>query len=257
MRNLTIYLFSLLSSSFLSKFENLFSISQGKGFSNPKIESNLIIKFANDNNLDLKTIFDIGCFKGDYTFELLKKFSKSKYYLFEPDKTSFNFVKERYSDFKNINLFNIAISDKEEEGILYSYGKGSLQGSLIDQDFSHLNIKNDLKHIVKIRNIQTLFKEFELDTIDLCKIDIEGNEMKSLLGMGQIIKKIKIIQFEFGPASVDSKIFFKDFYNFFLNSGFKIYRITPSKLEKIYDYNESIENFRVTNFVAVNNEYID
>ena len=40
------------------------------------------------------------------------------------------------------------------------------------------------------------------------------------------------------------------------NSNFIIYRITPSKLEKILNYDESNEYFRVTNFVAVNKNYI-
>ena len=107
-----------------------------------------------------------------------------------------------------------------------------------------------------VKRIDTLFHDLNLEYIDLCKIDIEGNEMKSLIGMGEKIKRVKIIQFEFGPASIDSKTFFRDFYHFFNNSNFIIYRITPSKLEKILNYDESNEYFRVTNFVAVNKNYI-
>ena len=88
--------------------------------------------------------------------------------------------------------------------------------------------------------------------IDLCKIDIEGNEMKSFLGMGEKITNIKIIQFEFGPASIDSKTFFKDFYLFFSKLKFKIYQITPSRLQRINYYDISNENFRVANFVVIN-----
>jgi len=253
MKNLIVYFISLIPAFILSKFSNLFSISQGKGFSNPIIEANLIIKFANKNKLNLKTIFDIGSFHGDYTFEILKKFPNSNYYLFEPDISNYNFIKKRSENFGNIKLYNFAISNKDEDGILYSYGEGSLQGSLIDQDFTHLKLTNNVKQTVKVKRIDTLFHEFNIKNIDLCKIDIEGNEMKSLMGMGEKIKKIKIIQFEFGPASIDAKTFFKDFYHFFNNLNFSIYRITPSKLEKILNYDESNEYFRVTNFVAVNN----
>jgi hypothetical protein len=154
-------------------------------------------------------------------------------------------------------VLNIAISNKNEESIFYSYGKGSLQGSLIDQDFSYLNIKNDIKQNVEVKRVDTLFEKFNLDTVDLCKIDVEGNEIKTLLGAGEKIRKIKIIQFEFSRASIDSKTFFKDFYKFFKDNNFKIYQITPSKLQKISNYDESLEYFRVSNFVAVNNEFID
>ena len=256
MKNFIVYLISLIPNYVLSKFSNLFSISQGKGFSNPVIEANLIMKFADKNNLNLKTIFDVGSFHGDYTFEIFKKFPNSNYYLFEPDKNNFNFIKKRSENFDNLKLINAAISNKDEEGILYSYGEGSLQGSLIDQDFTHLKLTNNVKQTVKVKRIDTLFNELNLEDIDLCKIDIEGNEMKSLIGMGEKIKKIKIIQFEFGPASIDSRTFFKDFYHFFNNFNFIIYRITPSKLEKILNYDEDNEYYRVTNFVAINKNYI-
>ena len=154
-------------------------------------------------------------------------------------------------------MLNIAISNKNEESTFYSYGKGSMQGSLIDQDFSYLNLKNDIKQSVKVKRIDTLFEKFNLDAIDLCKIDVEGNEIKTLLGAGEKIRKIKIIQIEFSRASIDSKTFFKDFYKFFKDNNFKIYRITPSKLQKITNYDESLEYFRVSNFVAVNNDFIE
>ena len=56
MKNLIVYLISLIPTYILSKFSNLFSISQGKGFSNPIIEANLIIKFANKNKFKLRTV---------------------------------------------------------------------------------------------------------------------------------------------------------------------------------------------------------
>ena len=257
MKNLIIYFISLVPQAILAKFENLFSIAQGRGYSNPANEANLILKFAKANNLDLKIVFDIGSFHGDYTYNILKKFPNSSYYLIEPDEHNYKHLKKRFFDQKNLNLLNIAISNKNEESIFYSYGKGSLQGSLIDQDFSYLNIKNDIKQNVEVKRVDTLFEKFNLDTVDLCKIDVEGNEIKTLLGAGEKIRKIKIIQFEFSRASIDSKTFFKDFYKFFKDNNFKIYQITPSKLQKISNYDESLEYFRVSNFVAVNNEFID
>ena len=257
MKNLIIYFISLVPQAILAKFENLFSIAQGRGYSNPANEANLILKFAKANNLDLKIVFDIGSFHGDYTYNILKKFPNSSYYLIEPDEHNYKHLKKRFFDQKNLNVLNIAISNKNEESIFYSYGKGSLQGSLIDQDFSYLDIKNDIKQNVEVKRVDTLFEKFNLDTIDLCKIDVEGNEIKTLLGAGEKIRKIKIIQIEFSRASIDSKTFFKDFYKFFKDNNFKIYRITPSKLQKISNYYESLEYFRVSNFVAVNNEFID
>ena len=120
MKNIIIYFISLLPSAILAKFENLFSISQGRGYSNPGTEANLILKFAKTKNLDLKIVFDIGSFHGDYTYEILKKFPNSSYYLFEPDEHNYIILKKRYFDQKNLNLLNIAISNKNEESIFFS-----------------------------------------------------------------------------------------------------------------------------------------
>ena len=267
MRKIIIYIFSLFPIYILSKFENLFTMSQGKGFSNPQKEAKLIVKFAKKNNIVLKNIFDVGAFHGTYTDEILKSYPESNFFLFEPDEVNFNFLKKKYSNLKNINLFNTAVSNKNEIGTLFSYLEGSQRGSLINQDFSHLkiedgkyiqsteindHIKNDIHQTVKVARIDTFSNDRKIDTIDLCKIDIEGNEMNAFEGMGEKIYKIKIIQFEFGEPNIDSRVFFKDFFKFLKNKNFEIYRITPSRLEKIKNYDEKLEHFRVTNFIAFN-----
>ena len=252
MKNLIIYLLSLLPNSILIKFENLFSIAQGRGFSDPRVEAQNIIKFAHQNNIDLNTVFDVGSYHGDYTKEILKKNPNSDFYLFEPDQKNFLILKNKFLSNVNIKVINSAISDKDEMGTFFSYGEGSLQGSLIDQNFSHLKIQNNIKQTVKLCRIDTLMNDLNIDTIDLCKIDIEGNEMNALLGAGKFLEKIKLIQFEFGPASVDGRVFFKDFYNFFNERQFDLYRVSSSKLIKINQYHPHLEYFRVSNFLAFN-----
>ena len=84
-------------------------------------------------------------------------------------------------------------------------------------------------------------------------MDIEGNEFKALEGIGKYLNKVKIIQFEFGQANVDSRTYFRDYYEFFIKNDFLIYRITPTRLQLIKNWSENLEHFRVTNYLAVNN----
>tara|TARA_B100000795_G_scaffold255681_1_gene227499 strand:- start:126 stop:911 length:786 start_codon:yes stop_codon:yes gene_type:complete len=256
MRKKIIHIFSFIPIFILSKFENLFSILQGKGFSSPKKEAELVVKFAKKKNIFLKNILDVGSHHGIYTDEILKSFPESNYFLFEPDEVNFNFLKKKYLDLTNINLFNIAASNKNEIGTLFSYDKGSLNSSLIKSeyhnDLTHFKIEDYIHQTVKVTRIDTFLNDNNIDAIDLCKIDIEGNEMNAFEGMGEKIYKIKIIQFEFGEANINSRIFFKDFFNFLKDKDFEIYRITPSRLEYIEHYSENLEHFRVTNFVAFN-----
>jgi FkbM family methyltransferase len=248
-----IYIISILPIDILSKLENLFSIAQGKGFSDPKIESEIVLNFFHKRKIILNNIFDVGSHKGLYIDQFKKKFQNIHFFLFEPDKKNYFFLKKKYKNENNMNILNYAISDKNTNSIFYSYGKGSLEGSLINRDYSHLNLKNNIKQNVKVRRLDNIFLSLNLNNIDLIKLDIEGNEFKALEGIGKYLNKVKIIQFEFGQANIDSRIFFKDYYEFFIRNNFLIYRITPIKVELIKNWSENLEHFRVTNYLAVNN----
>ena len=54
--------------------------------------------------------------------------------------------------------------------------------------------------------------------------------------------KIKLIQFECGPANIDSRVFFRDYYFFLKKKNFLIYRLTPSKIFPITEYDFSLDN---------------
>jgi FkbM family methyltransferase len=252
-KKFAILLISILPLYFLNKLENLFSISQGKGLSDPERESKAVINFVKKKKIILNNIFDVGSHKGHYVDCIKKKFNNIHLFLFEPDKKNYFFLKKKYKDENNINVSRYAISNKNTSGVLYSYGKGSLEGSLINRDYSHIKLKNNLKQTVKIMRLDNIFFSLNLKVIDLIKLDIEGSELKALEGIGKYLNKVKIIQFEFGQANVDSRTYFRDYYEFFIKNNFLIYRITPTRLQLIKNWSENLEHFRVTNYLAVNN----
>ena len=89
--------------------------------------------------------------------------------------------------------------------------------------------------------------------IDLLKIDVEGHEIDVLKGLGDKIKYVKAIQFEFGGCNIDSRSYFQDFWYFFKENNFKIFRISPIGLIEIKKYSEQYESFITTNFISINN----
>ena len=74
--------------------------------------------------------------------------------------------------------------------------------------------------------------------------------------MKNCINSIKIIQFEFGGTNLDSRTYFQDFYYFFNEFNFDIYRMRPNGFIKLNSYKESDEYFNYSNFLAVNKRYI-
>ena len=71
-------------------------------------------------------------------------------------------------------------------------------------------------------------------------------------GFGALISKTKIIQFEFGGCNIDTKSHYRDFWYYFKNRGFAVYRITPFGPSRLDTYTEYDEHYKTTNFIAVN-----
>jgi hypothetical protein len=88
--------------------------------------------------------------------------------------------------------------------------------------------------------------------LDIVKIDVEGHELAVLRGFGRALAATRVVQFEFGGCNIDTRTYFRDFWYFFTDEGFDLYRITPIGAERIHRYRESEEAFTVTNFIAVN-----
>jgi hypothetical protein len=94
-------------------------------------------------------------------------------------------------------------------------------------------------------------KKNNIKIIDFVKIDTEGSEFDILKGMKEVIKNIKIIQFEFGTAQIDARNYFINFFIFFKKNNFDIYRITPGIPRKV-NYSYFDEVFSTNNYIAIN-----
>jgi hypothetical protein len=89
---------------------------------------------------------------------------------------------------------------------------------------------------------------------NLLKIDVEGFELQVLKGAEKTLKFVIVVQFEFGGTSIDSRNFFKDFWDFFEMNNFQLYRLTPLGLRKVSRYSEELECFKFSNYYAINND---
>ena len=73
-------------------------------------------------------------------------------------------------------------------------------------------------------------------------------------GFGKAIYSTNIIQFELGGTNIDSRTYFKDFWYFFKEHNYSLFRISPLGAEKILTYDESDEYFSIMNFIALKND---
>ena len=92
----------------------------------------------------------------------------------------------------------------------------------------------------------------KIPSIDFLKLDVEGHELAALKGGKKMFEegKVKIVQFEFGGCNIDSRTFFRDYYNFF-KTDFDLFRILSNGLRPMENYSEKLEVFQSANYLAV------
>jgi len=238
--------------NFLGKVERVAGYAQGKGYGtatiNQEVESLTYFVKATP-----KLAIDIGGNVGDYTAELRRLYPNMEIHTFEPSVTNIDKLTDRFKEDRLIKIIPLAVSDTSGEAVLFADKPGSGLGSLTKRRLDHKNIIFDNEETIKtIRFEEYWCNDLDCRDIDLVKIDIEGHELSALMGFGEAIKAVKILQFEFGGSNIDTRTFFQDFWYYFNDHGFDLYRITPFGPFKLKMYNETEEVFTISNIIAVN-----
>ena len=234
-----------------------FKLGKGYGAATIKEEVDSCI-----NLLDVvpKIFIDIGAHVGEYTKEVLKRYPKIDIFLFEPSSENKPILENEFSKLSNVNNNSCALSNKNGKHKLYFDKSGSVLASLTNRRLDHFDSMDNMNSSeeIDVKRFDDFWKttKYKNDTIiDYVKIDVEGHELDVLEGFGDLIYNIRIIQFEFGGANIDTRTFFQDFWYFFKDKNFIIYRISPIGVIPVKNYAESDEFFSTTNYIAVNDKF--
>lgn len=213
------------------------------------------IKFISNELFNEKEFifFDVGANTGAYS-NLIAEIFKGKnlsVYAFEPVKYTFSLLVSNTSGIKKIRHFNFGLGNKQEKLIIYSNYETSGATTLYNKALESYGYNKNVSEEIEIKILDDICNEESISKIDFLKIDVEGHEYKVLLGAQELLvkNKIRFIQFEFGPFNVYSRTYFKDFWDL-LSPGYKIFRILTDGLIEIVTYNENLEIFRTSNFLA-------
>jgi len=173
-------------------------------------------------------------------------------FLFEPSQICFETLTKEFSNYENIHLIQLAVSNTNGFTELYSAWEGS-SGASLDQGVIYAQgnglVKNKVEQI-KIVKLDDFCYENNIDTIDFLKLDIEGFEMFALEGAIEILSKRKVsfIQVEIGSASLATKCMLFDIWKL-LSDSYNFYIVLNYGIAKI-DYKPDLECFfGATNFL--------
>lgn len=197
-------------------------------------------------------LIDAGAHVGDWS-ELAFNHTqgKSSIYAFEPVPT---FFKKLTNRLPQVHCFNVALGATEKEAVMnYYYEESEGCSSLFERKvLASIPVK---KITVPVISLDTFCNAKSIDHIDFLKIDVEGAEWDVLQGANNLIKnkKIEAIQFEYGGTFPDAHITLFQVYTYLNSNGYSIFRITPNGLIHIAEWRSELENYNLSNYLALLN----
>lgn len=205
------------------------------------------------------TIFDAGANKGEYAEAVVETFSGVPFslFVFEPSKAAFSLLQKNTSlSSSKVTLVNKGVSDRNTTAILHSNTPGSKLGSV----FARIVPGKEFieKEEISLTTIDSFCGEKGINHINFLKLDIEGNELPALHGANSLLMNgsIDVIQFEFGGANIDARTYLRDFWNL-LSPHYKMFRVLKDGIREISAYDEKLELFSTTNYLALRKAFSD
>ena len=156
-------------------------------------EKNGDLTYRLDYNLSERSVvIDLGGFEGNWASDIFAKFC-CKIFVFEAVPQYASNIKKRFSNNKNIRVFEYGLSDKNSSEKMMISDEGS-------SVFKSYNIGSNAEEVdVKFVDVVDFFNNEKLEMIDLIKINIEGAEydlLDSMIANG-LIEKFRSIQVQF------------------------------------------------------------
>jgi FkbM family methyltransferase len=201
-------------------------------------------------------LFDVGANIGDYSLAAAGVFAPAKHpvsiYAFEPSPTIYAELKKNTTATSTIQAYNFGLSGKDGSGTLFFNKDHSVTSSLHKGNLVNFGLSVDAEEPITLKTLDTFCLEQNIQTINFLKLDVEGHELEVLKGARGMFSRraILALQFEIGRTNIDSRTFFRDYFDL-LHNDFTIYRLLKNGLSEIKEYNELDEVFMTTNYFAV------
>ena len=138
----------------------------------------------NENSL----VLDLGGYIGDFTYKIVKKYN-CRVMVFEPVPDYAKEISKRFADNDKVEVFCCGLEDKNSTETIYVNGTSS----------SVYSAKNTEQIEIKYISVKDFFDKYEIQNVDLMKINIEGGEYSLLEYMieTKLINRINNIQIQF------------------------------------------------------------
>lgn len=179
--------------------------------------------------------FDIGANFGYYSMVVCgASQQRAHVYAFEALESNCELIRQNQSlnNFQQLSIFQVALSDREEEIDFYS-PPPSCSG------VGHIALDASPGHTVKVpaTTLDHFVAEHDIQRLDCLKIDVEGAETRVLQGARETLRRFKpLIMIEFFPEGLESlNTSAGELLNLIHDLGYETFRFSNKGLKPFHD----------------------
>jgi FkbM family methyltransferase len=172
-------------------------------------------------------IIDLGGYTGVWVEQMINKYNPNVY-IIEPIEEFYNIIVDKFKNNDKVNVLKVGVSNEDKDGVIYLHG-----------DSTSAKLSNGTPVSVKFNKMKTLIEKWNLKSVDLIQINIEGDEYELLEDMIKtgIINTFKNIQVQFHYGIDDDIKRRENIHNGLKSNGYEIKFNYPFVWESWYKNN--------------------
>ena len=203
----------------------------------------MVREFISQYLSDAPIIVEAGAFMGHDSIKMLQKWPNARIFALEPIPELFEKLKERVAPYPSIVPLLCGLSDctgTRPLHVAYKPDRPELptQASSLHEPFKRLEwspIQFTKTIDIKVMTVPDLMKAYDIGTIDLLWLDLQGHELSVLKSCEAIFSKIKLIHMEvYFDQEYKDHAYYEDVLVWLADNGFEIVGrdfVVPAKVK--------------------------
>lgn len=148
----------------------------------------------------VSVIVDGGAYEGSFSRQIAKAFPGAEIHAFEPTPASFALLEQKTRSMSAVTRHRLALGSKSGAEALFTNASpltNSLRRSSSSghRYFSALVADREAVEVV-VTTLADFARDHAIETIDILKLDLQGNELEAIIGLGQLVETVNLIYAE-------------------------------------------------------------
>lgn len=201
----------------------------------------------------VKTVFDVGANRGDWSELAAQAFPQARVHAFEIVPETFGHLRQRFGGNARVLINGIGLSDQEGTLDVYFSPDRDVLATCVAGFSESFHKYEPATRAVPVTTGDQYCASNGVASIDFLKVDVEGFEPQVLRGFNGMLERglVDVIQFEYGYINIDTRFLLKDFYALLSQRNMTIGKIYPDYVD-FRPYRHVDEDFYGPNYLAVN-----